>query len=764
MGPLEPAGEMSVTAQTVSRRILPPYWRFVSIHRGFIIFIWKRGYRCHINSGFNKGSSMTMENGIFSSSVPISDRSSMLIDATSEQIYPDPLVQPGELDLNSQTQIISGYPLLSAFPSDHIDSHIRRNTIGNAIGNNQFPEEFVGAPMSATSLATLLSSRTGIQETVYAVPASEASVTPLASLRPFISYDSSNASKSNMDFLASKKDMGINGELSYRWDYHQLLSHQELPVKAPNNSVGPSYHVSTNHAFSYRIPSNELSLSLASSRPANAMSDQCSDISCSGVTQVASKENGYTDYGDSQVGTRTGWPDLSNNGLGFDQTTSNCKDLMMGSGPYRQPAWFLEVPLGSKYLHIAQDILVKIATYALEILKHMSQNEIEMGDSLSGSNMCLYSSGEIKCQGEMKLRSQKQGLEAQKAELLAMLQVVDRRYNQCVDQVQAVVSAFHVATKLDPQMHTHFALHTISRFYRKLRDRITHQILIIENCLDSESLQENHKSLESSVQKQLMLQHMRRSDPMSWRPQRGLPEKSVAVLRQWMFQNFLHPYPKDAEKHLLALRSGLTRNQVSNWFINARVRLWKPMIEEMYMEMNNKTDGKEEGKNGHHKHPGLSNIHRNLVSAVSRISSHTRQQISSPVYLIHWTSVDNAEMATSAQVVSVSATWHVFLLVMKSNLAFMLWKAELQIPLQTGNDIGASAVKKTTLKTNRKHVSPNLVPIAALGIASSGQTLHSSPATADTHGTNPPSRTGDRTGAQQLGPISSFGKAEIMKP
>lgn len=28
--------------------------------------------------------------------------------------------------------------------------------------------------------------------------------------------------------------------------------------------------------------------------------------------------------------------------------------------------------------------------------------------------------------------------------------------------------------------------------------------------------------------------------------------------------------------------------QVSNWFINARVRLWKPMIEEMYAELNQK--------------------------------------------------------------------------------------------------------------------------------------------------------------------------------
>ncbi|VAI77512.1 unnamed protein product [Triticum turgidum subsp. durum] len=78
---------------------------------------------------------------------------------------------------------------------------------------------------------------------------------------------------------------------------------------------------------------------------------------------------------------------------------------------------------------------------------------------------------------------------------------------------------------------------------------------------------------------------LRRGDQQSWRPQRGLPEKSVAVLKAWMFENFLRPYPKDHEKDMLAARSGLSRSQVSNWFINARVRLWKPMIEEMYEEL-----------------------------------------------------------------------------------------------------------------------------------------------------------------------------------
>ncbi|KAA8520854.1 hypothetical protein F0562_011527 [Nyssa sinensis] len=69
-----------------------------------------------------------------------------------------------------------------------------------------------------------------------------------------------------------------------------------------------------------------------------------------------------------------------------------------------------------------------------------------------------------------------------------------------------------------------------------------------------------------------------------WRPQRGLPERSVSVLRAWLFEHFLHPYPSDVDKHILARQTGLSRSQVSNWFINARVRLWKPMVEEMYLE------------------------------------------------------------------------------------------------------------------------------------------------------------------------------------
>lgn len=87
-----------------------------------------------------------------------------------------------------------------------------------------------------------------------------------------------------------------------------------------------------------------------------------------------------------------------------------------------------------------------------------------------------------------------------------------------------------------------------------------------------------------------------------WRPQRGLPERSVSVLRAWLFEHFLHPYPTDGDKQMLAKQTGLTRNQVSNWFINARVRLWKPMVEEIHnLEMKiHKRSAPDKGQHGIH--------------------------------------------------------------------------------------------------------------------------------------------------------------------
>jgi hypothetical protein len=56
------------------------------------------------------------------------------------------------------------------------------------------------------------------------------------------------------------------------------------------------------------------------------------------------------------------------------------------------------------------------------------------------------------------------------------------------------------------------------------------------------SLADRERSWESAfIQKHWALRQLRRGDQQSWRPQRGLPEKSVAVLKAWMFENFLRP-------------------------------------------------------------------------------------------------------------------------------------------------------------------------------------------------------------------------------
>ena len=47
------------------------------------------------------------------------------------------------------------------------------------------------------------------------------------------------------------------------------------------------------------------------------------------------------------------------------------------------------------------------------------------------------------------------------------------------------------------------------------------------------------------------------------------------TLRAWFADHFVHPYPRNDEKRYLARKTGLTIVQVSNWFINTRVREWK---------------------------------------------------------------------------------------------------------------------------------------------------------------------------------------------
>ncbi|XP_073115158.1 homeobox protein ATH1 [Elaeis guineensis] len=564
-----------------------------------------------------------MENDVFNASQQTTDHNQMDIDAVTSDIFSGPFIQSGMKDYDSHEQMICGNIVHPTLPEEvtndpYITNHgdisdhaLRGNaSFEDSIGKTGW---WTGASVSATSLAYLLSGSHSLQEDLTCSGVSSA--LPLDEIRSLSSSDCCDTfgPQDVASFSRSKIDDSMNGKLGYGWNCDETQDHR-VP-SSRTSIVPPSYHVqgcsepgwdsnlyiiTSDHLPSSCVPNNELSLTLGSYQTSmmNMLNvpDQCSKLSCSKLTQVISKD------GENPVASelRDSFRVFSSSqnvrvrmALGVAQTFTAGEELSLyhNSSPFYFPCALL----GSRYLRVGQQLLTEIASYAkLDDLLSGIKGEARMSFSSSCSNergiisvgcdKFPLSSGGTKSRGHMD-RQQRLETEKEKSQLLVMLQMIDCRYNQCLDQIQNVMSAFNKATEsVTPQLHARFALHTISVIYKNLRERITSRILLTGQRLSSKCTKELEKTLESSlIQKQWTLQKMKK-DQQSWRPQRGLPEQSVSVLRAWMFQNFLHPYPKDDEKHSLALKSGLTRSQVSNWFINARVRLWKPMIEEMYVE------------------------------------------------------------------------------------------------------------------------------------------------------------------------------------
>ncbi|XP_074268113.1 BEL1-like homeodomain protein 1 [Silene latifolia] len=263
------------------------------------------------------------------------------------------------------------------------------------------------------------------------------------------------------------------------------------------------------------------------------------------------------------------------------------------------------VIMGSKYLRATQELLEEVVNvggilgdngessgvHKLNKSKGaIKDNDDDMAGVEHGGD------GESSKKGAELSTAQRQELQMKKAKLLNMLDEVEQRYRQYHTQMQVIASSFEQAAGIgSSKTYTSLALKTISKQFRCLKDAITSQIKATSKSLGEDDnnggvkLEGGAGSRLRFVDQQLRQQRALQQLGMmhqhnAWRPQRGLPERAVSVLRAWLFEHFLHPYPKDSDKHMLAKQTGLTRSQVSNWFINARVRLWKPMVEEMYVE------------------------------------------------------------------------------------------------------------------------------------------------------------------------------------
>ncbi|KAL9673377.1 hypothetical protein QQ045_029633 [Rhodiola kirilowii] len=189
------------------------------------------------------------------------------------------------------------------------------------------------------------------------------------------------------------------------------------------------------------------------------------------------------------------------------------------------------------------------------------------------------------------LSEEKQELHLKFAKLVSLLEEVESRYERYYHQMQEVVSSFEmIAGAGSARCYTGLALQAMSKHFFSLSDAILSQINLTKARIYKDSSSGGGPQLslfdQDGKHNRLTLQQigLLHGQRQAWRPIRGLPESSVVILRAWLFEHFLHPYPTESEKLILSSQTGLSKNQVSNWFINARVRLWKPMIEEMYKE------------------------------------------------------------------------------------------------------------------------------------------------------------------------------------
>ncbi|XP_047975883.1 BEL1-like homeodomain protein 1 [Salvia hispanica] len=226
---------------------------------------------------------------------------------------------------------------------------------------------------------------------------------------------------------------------------------------------------------------------------------------------------------------------------------------------------FEKAALSCKYLKAAQQLLDEVVNIRKEAKKGREPAKEDNGKDPEPST------GK---RGAELTTVEKQEIQMKKAKLVDMLHEVEKEYKQYNEQMKMVIRWLEEAAGVgSAKSYTALALQTISKQFRCLKDAIMGQIRGASRNLGEDS---GLKLMEVSR----FHDHINNA----WRPQRGLPERSVSVLRAWLFHHFLHPYPKDSDKIMLAKQAGLTRSQVSNWFINARVRLWKPMVEEMYAE------------------------------------------------------------------------------------------------------------------------------------------------------------------------------------
>ncbi|KAJ0973342.1 hypothetical protein J5N97_021301 [Dioscorea zingiberensis] len=420
------------------------------------------------------------------------------------------------------------------------------------------------------------------------------SLQTLQFMNPGFAGYSDTPAPNNMVLLNS--NMSSLNPVTYSQAQHHFVG---IPLQSSTQEAANPHEISTIHGFMPRLHYNLWTPTSANNNTID-ISTSTMPLAQQGSLSLSlsSQQAPYNHYhSESEVPTAV--PEITPvSSVSFNGGMSSSQSTLMSS----------------KYLKVAQQLLDEVANLGKgtverdQIVKGGSSNSKSPKNKSSNYRDSEEGETSVAVKRGVDLTTvEKQELQMKKAKLVTMLDEVEQRYRQYSQQMQIVVSSFEVvAGPGSARTYTSLALQTISKQFRSLRDTIVGQIRGVSKSLGEEECLVGSKAEGSSrlrfvdhqLRQQRALQQLGMMQHNAWRPQRGLPERSVSVLRAWLFEHFLHPYPKDSDKIMLAKQTGLSRSQVSNWFINARVRLWKPMVEEMYLE---ETKEQEQNNGDDHK-------------------------------------------------------------------------------------------------------------------------------------------------------------------
>lgn len=244
----------------------------------------------------------------------------------------------------------------------------------------------------------------------------------------------------------------------------------------------------------------------------------------------------------------------------------------------------------SRYLEPAQQMLDEVVRVSNAVDPSLDEQiksirSVGRRPQSSGRSLQLWY-GVKQHEGNTHHSSEKHDVQIKIDKLEALLHELERRCDRYFNELDRVVSSFEVvAGRGAASPYTLLTIQAMSKYFSNLRDAIITQI-----HSSAETLSKDLPRDRSLRTMERTLVHCDAPISLNWTTGKGgtteqlIGGTTVGLLRAWLFEHMLHPYPDANEKLMLASKTGLTRTQISHWFINARCRLWKPMIEQLYRE------------------------------------------------------------------------------------------------------------------------------------------------------------------------------------